>query len=79
MTVQTDYRELQFTLKIPADLARFEFPPALNYRLQELLDRQDQGVSLTQAERQEAESLVELAELLSLIKLRTQFHELHSC
>lgn len=37
-----------------------------------LLDRQDQGDTLTPAERMEAEGLVDLAELLSLLKLRAQ-------
>jgi len=39
-------------------------------RLKELLDRQDGGQALTAAERREAEGLVELAEMLSLLKLR---------
>ena len=39
--------------------------------VQDLLDRQDQGNSLTPAEQQEAEGLVDLAELLSLLQLRT--------
>jgi hypothetical protein len=44
----------------------------VNERLQELLDRQDQGEELTAAEQMEAEGLVDLAELLSLLRLRTQ-------
>lgn len=44
----------------------------VNERLQELLDRQDRTGNLTQSERQEAEGLVNLAELLSLLKLRAQ-------
>ena len=44
----------------------------LSDRLQELLDRQDGGKRLTSAERKEAEGLVNLAELLSLLRLRTQ-------
>jgi hypothetical protein len=63
-------KELRFTLKLPGDLARLKFPKALDDRLQELLDRQDRTGDLTPAERQEAEGLVELAELLSLLKLR---------
>lgn len=57
-------------LKIPADLARFRLPPAVNNRLQQLLDRQDSGERLTAAERKEAEGLVNLAEMLSLLRLR---------
>ena len=47
-------------------------PPGVNSRLQDLLDRQDQGTPLSPAEKEEAEGLVELSELLSLIKRRAQ-------
>jgi len=57
-------------LEMPDDLARFRLPLAVNQRLQELLDRQDRGGRLTAAERKEAEGLVNLAELLSLLQLR---------
>ena len=57
-------------LEMPGDLARFRLPPAVNKRLQVLLDRQDGGERLTTAERKEAEGLVNLAELLSLLRLR---------
>jgi hypothetical protein len=40
--------------------------------LQFLLDQQDSGIVLSTAERLEAEGLVELAEFLSLLKLRAQ-------
>ncbi len=54
----------------PGDLARFRPPAAVNARLRELLDRQDGGVPLKETERLEAEGLVELAELLTLFRLR---------
>ena len=57
-------------LEMPNDLARFRLPLAVNKRLQELLDRQDRGERLTSAERKEADGLVNLAELLSLLQLR---------
>lgn len=41
-------------------------------RLQTLLDRQDAGEKLTVAERNEAKGLGELAEFLSLLKLKSQ-------
>jgi hypothetical protein len=47
-------------------------PEGVNKRLQTLLDRQDRGKILTRAERQEAEGLVDLAELLALLRLRAQ-------
>jgi hypothetical protein len=58
-------------VEIPSELALFQFPDAVQARLQSLLDRQDEGGSLSQAERQEAEGLVELAEFLSLLRLRS--------
>ena len=60
------------TIQIPVKLARFELPEAVQARLQFLLDRQDEGNVLTVEERKEAEGLVELAEFLSLLKLRSQ-------
>ncbi|HKI20768.1 MAG TPA: hypothetical protein VKA15_22950 [Isosphaeraceae bacterium] len=59
-------------LEIPGDLARFRLPRALNKRLQNLLDRQDSRTPLNQAERREAEALVEVAELLTLLRLRAE-------
>ena len=59
-------------LEVPNDLARFRLPPGVNNRLQELLDRQDDGKPLTAAERREAQGLVNLAEMLSLLRLRVE-------
>ena len=56
----------------PADLARFRLPGGVAARLRCLLDRQDAGDPLTPAERAEAEGLVDLAELLTLLRLRTE-------
>lgn len=58
-------------IEIPIELTRFQLPQAVQARLQFLLDRQDEGNILSQAERQEAEGLVELAEFLSLLRLRS--------
>lgn len=60
------------TIEIPIELAHFQLPEAVQERLQFLLDRQDAGKVLTQAERREAEGLVELVEFLSLLYLRSQ-------
>ena len=60
------------TVEIPVELACFQLPEAVQERLQWLLDRQDSGEGLTQAERREAEGLVELTEFLSLLHLRSQ-------
>ena len=59
-------------IEMPAGLDQFRLPPALNERLQDLLDRQDRGETLTPNEGKEAEGLVDLAELLSLLRLRVQ-------
>lgn len=59
-------------LEMPADLARFRLPAGVNARLQELLDRQDGGDTLTPAERDEAEGLVDLAEFLTWLRLRAE-------
>jgi hypothetical protein len=40
--------------------------------LNTLLDKQDAGRSLTDSERREAEGLVNLADLLSLLQLRAE-------
>ncbi len=59
-------------LELPADLSRFRLPAAVAARLQSLLDRQDRGPPLTSDERQEAEGLVDLADLLALLRLRAE-------
>ena len=58
-------------LPVPAGLAQFKLPAGVQRRLAKLLDQQDSGIALSAAERREAEGLVELAEFLSLLKLRT--------
>lgn len=55
---------------LPADLDRFRLPVAVAARLRGLLDRQDAGHPLTDAEIDETEGLVDLADLLSLLRLR---------
>jgi hypothetical protein len=57
-------------LELPEDLEGIRLPPGVNERLQSLLDRQDLGETLTPGERKEAEGLVNLAEFLSLLRLR---------
>ncbi|MBH8553946.1 hypothetical protein I8751_16515 [Nostocaceae cyanobacterium CENA357] len=59
-------------IEIPVELTHFQLPEAVHARLQLLLDRQDAGETLTLLERQEAEGLVELAEFLSLLHLRSR-------
>ncbi len=59
-------------IEMPSSLDQFKLPPGVDERLQDLLDRQDRGEPLTPGERREAEGLVELAEVLSLLRMRAQ-------
>jgi hypothetical protein len=63
---------LTLEVDLPDELARFHLPEAVAARLQTLLDRQDSGDPLTAAERAEAEGLVNLAEFLTLLRLRAE-------
>jgi hypothetical protein len=63
---------LQLEIELPGDLARFRLPEGVDARLHTLLDRQDRGESLTEAERKEAEGLVNLADFLSLLRARAE-------
>jgi hypothetical protein len=61
---------VRIQIEIPADLAQFRLPDGVQERL--LLDKQDRGQPLTDAERHEAEGLVDLADLLPLLRLRAE-------
>jgi hypothetical protein len=63
---------LTIDVDLPHELEKFRLPDAVQQRLQALLDRQDAGPPLTDAERREAEGLVDLADFLSLLKLRSE-------
>ncbi len=63
---------LTLELDLPNDLAQCRLPAAVAARLQTLLDRQDIGQSLSAEERKEAEGLVNLAEFLTLLRLRAE-------
>jgi hypothetical protein len=66
------HKPMTKTIELPIELTHFKLPPAVQTRLQDLLDRQEAGTSLTDAERAEAEGLVELADFLSLLRLRAE-------
>jgi hypothetical protein len=59
-------------IDLPKDRAGLMLPEGVERRLHALLDKQDQGEPLTDDESAEAEGLVDLAELLSLIRLRAE-------
>jgi hypothetical protein len=71
-TLAEDDMTLTLDVELPADLDRFRLPEAVNARLQSLLDRQDSGQPLTSPERAEAQGLIDLAELLTLLRLRAE-------
>jgi hypothetical protein len=49
------------------DVGKLRLPPRTDRRLQELMDRNNEGL-LTEAERADLESLAELSERLSLVR-----------
>ena len=63
-------QHIQLDIEMPDELAGFSLPEGVHERLQTLLDRQDQGEGLSPDEQREAEGLVDLAEWLSLLRLR---------
>lgn len=63
---------IQLEVEMPDDLSRFRLPEGVHQRLQQLLDKQDAGHALNADEKREAEGLIELTDLLSLLKLRSE-------
>jgi hypothetical protein len=63
---------VQFGVEMPDDLAEFRLPKIVERRLQRLLDLQDEGKRLSAEEQEEAEALVNVAELLTLLRLRSE-------
>lgn len=61
---------IRIDIELPPDLARLRLPDGLDRRLHLLLDRQDAGEQLSEDEKSEAEGLVDLADLLALLKLK---------
>jgi hypothetical protein len=59
------------TIAAPVDwieaIGNLRFPPKADHRLQELMDRNNEGL-LQESEREELEALVELSERLSLVR-----------
>ncbi|GAB5439974.1 MAG: hypothetical protein Fues2KO_03230 [Fuerstiella sp.] len=64
-------------LDLPQDWNHFRMPAALKSRLTDLLDQQDNGLGLSDSERDEAQALTELSDMLSLMKLRAEVAERH--
>ena len=62
--------KVDLEIEVPEDLALLHLPEGVDRRLQALLDKQDGGTPLTPDEQAEAEGLVDLADLLTLLRLR---------
>ncbi len=61
---------MKIHLELPKDWQTLRLHEALQERLQNLLDLQDAQGSLSSQERREAEALVQLVDMLALIRLR---------
>ena len=65
-------RRASIKIELPFPIEQFKLPKGVDKRLQDLLDRQDKGEKLTAAEKNEAQGLVDLAEMLTLLRLRSE-------
>ena len=65
-------QNLTVKIEMPISARQIKLPKGVDDRLQNLLDRQDRGEKLTAEEKREANGLVELAEMLSLMRLRSE-------
>ena len=63
---------MKIHLELPEDWETLQLPEALHERLRDLLDRQDDQGSLSSQERREAEALVQLVDMLALMRLRAE-------
>lgn len=67
-------RAVVFEIEVPDILEQLRLPVGVEERLTHLLDLQDANGALTPEERREAEGLADLAELLSLLRVRAERH-----
>lgn len=68
-TLNSTLSTLSSTIELVETVGSFRFPPKADQRLQQLMDRNNEGL-LTEAERAELETLVELSESLSLLRAK---------
>ena len=59
-------------LELPEDWQALQLPQALHERLQDLLDRQDEQGGLSSQERRQAAAMVQLVDLLALMRLKAE-------
>ncbi len=65
-------RAVVFEIEVPDTLEQLRLPVGVDERLTHLLDLQDENGALRPEERREAEGLADLAELLSLLRVRAE-------
>ena len=63
--------KVDFEIEVPGDLARLQLPEGLDGRLQALLGSRTGGQRSALMSKAEAEGLVDLADLLTLLRLRS--------
>ena len=61
--------ELNLSRDLAESVAGLQFPPSTNQRLQDLMDRNNDG-KLTATERQELESLAAMSESIALLRAK---------
>lgn len=64
--------KILFELELPEVLNELRFPKRLDDRLHSLLDKQNEYGDLSPEEFEEAEYLVELAQLITILRMRAQ-------
>lgn len=72
VTILAMSQPIVIEVEVPESLEGLHLPAGVYERLEDLLNRQDQSGELTPEERREAEGLVDLADLLSLLRLRAR-------
>jgi hypothetical protein len=60
---------IETPLELVTSVADLRFPPKIDAHLQTLMDRSTEG-KLSEAEREELEALVELSEMISLLRVQ---------
>ena len=63
---------LTIEVELPNYMEQCRLPAAVQQRLDRLLDQQDSGPDLSDEEMREAEGLVDLAEFLTLLRMRAE-------
>lgn len=63
---------IQAPVELVEAMADLRFPARVDRRLQELMDRNNEG-ALTEAERSELEGLAEMSEKISLVRAQALF------